>query len=216
MIDGYDWKPVGMTLRSQNQGLPHPKARVHAVVLPPPWVPSIVAFHQGQQGHLQAHLHWAHPDGDAGDVIPVYCLRGTFTSNFQRNIPERPDWIAARSIVARLARQQGRHSIDLFETQANRQFPRYGSQEPNPEIEWCNPMHHDLGHHTSGANPPPDLLQEIADSQSHSPPMGMKLIIPMWEGLHWYGTLIHLCLEYFELPTEFSDFTTESPSYRMI
>ena len=133
-----------MTLRSQSQGAPHPlvaaavteqvperapAGKIHEVSHPlpaasstqtvPGWVPTIVAFHHNHQGYIQAKLHWKHKEEQAGEVIPLYCLRSTFPKNFPRNIPERPHWTAPSTVVDKLDRLHGPHSIDLFATQAN-------------------------------------------------------------------------------------------------
>ena len=234
-VPGYDWTPVKMTLRSQsqgaaqpvvpavgaaqvpdrvpankNQGGPPPLVTVAAALCTPEWVPTTVAFHQNHQGYVQARLHWRHERGQAGEVIPLYCLRNTFPRNFPRNIPERPDWTAPRAVVAKLDRLHGPHSIDLFATRADRSFLAYGSRELDPGAAWCNSMHHDWSRHNSWANPPPSLLPAIADRLSSSPPMALTLIAPRWEGQPWFGTLMGLCFEYEELPAEPSTFTPSS------
>lgn len=216
-VPGYEWTPTKMTLRSRSQGLPHPEAtQVNAVVARPPWVPTIVAFHQDTRGYDQARLHWTHAHAQAGEVIPLYCLRRTFPENFPRNIPERPDWTAPRSVVERLERLPGPHTIDLFATRSNRQFPRYGSEAPEEDAEWCDSMRHGWEDHNSWANPPPPLLPAIADRLETSVPMALTFIAPRWEGQPWYGTFMSLCFEYEELPAAQAGLTPTSPALHTV
>lgn len=209
-VPGYDWAPIKMTLRSQSQGLPHPDARVNIVVDKEPWVPTIVAFHQAADGHVQARLHWTHPRGDVGEIIPLYCLRSTFPKNFPRNIPERDDWTTPRVIVDRLERLHGPHTIDLFANRANKQFRRYGSAKADPDAVWCDSTRHSWEQENAWANPPPSLLPKVADRLSSGPPLSLTVIAPKWEGQEWYGVFMAQCFEYEELPMEVADFKPTS------
>lgn len=201
-VPGYEWSPTKMTLRSQSQGLPHPDARVNAVTPSVRWVPTIIAFHQSPDGHVQARLIWTHPRGQVGEVIPLYYLRSTFPTNFPRNIPERADWTAPRAIVDRLEKLHGPHTIDLFATRANKRFERFGSKECEPGAEWRDSMSHDWTPHNAWANPPTSLLPEIAERLASGPPLALTLLAPRWEAQEWFSIFMNRCFEYEELPLE--------------
>lgn len=201
-----------MTLRSQSQGLAHPDARVSGVVHNTPWLPTIVAFHQAPDGHVQARLHWTHPRGQVQEVIPLYCLRKTFPTNSPRNIPERDDWTTPQGVVDKLERLHGPHTIDWFATQANKRFERFGSKKYEPEAEWCDSLRHNRGAHNGWANPPPSFLSKVADKLANSPPMALTLIALRWEGSPWFGTFMSLCFEYEHVAVEQGCCTPSHPT----
>ncbi|XRB13434.1 reverse transcriptase domain-containing protein [Pseudoscourfieldia marina] len=90
------------------------------------------------------------------------------------------DWRLSRAEFLELDRRYGPHNYDRFATTLNRQVQRFDAAFHMPEVSAIDTLTQDWSQHNNYANPPWDLMPQVAQKINESQHLRMTLIVPYW------------------------------------
>ena len=98
------------------------------------------------------------------------------------------------SLFKKIDRVFGPHSIDAFATYQNRQTPRFGTWEPQPEATWIDSMNQSWKEENVWANPPFSLIGRILHKIKKEK-VTVTILAPLWPAQTWYPQLLAMSTE---------------------
>ena len=88
----------------------------------------------------------------------------------------------------------GPHSIDGFATYQDRQLPRFGGWDPQPEATWTDSLRHPWRRENLWAHPPFALLGRVLQKVEQEGAT-ITLLAPLWSAQPWFPKLVRLAIE---------------------
>ena len=88
----------------------------------------------------------------------------------------------------------GPHTIDAFATYQDKQLPRFGSREPQPEATWVDAMSHSWKNENLWVNPPFSMIGRILNKIKREKATA-TILAPLWPAQSWYPLLLEMTVE---------------------
>ncbi|XRB13690.1 hypothetical protein RI054_06g35280 [Pseudoscourfieldia marina] len=117
------------------------------------------------------------------------------------------DWRLSRAEFLELDRRYGPHNYDRFATTLNRQVQRFDAAFHMPEVSAIDTLTQDWSQHNNYANPPWDLMPQVAQKINESQHLRMTLIVPYWNSHLAFQQLLQRAGEITILPSRRELFT---------